>query len=999
MRKHYLIKLFTLALIFVFGGYHSIAQCSQTSTEKSGGSGAFTNGYTGTFETTGTDVKVTYQLSDDFTGLIAPFLFINDLEVGQMTAVAGQTRTWERVHAGQTAGASVNYKAKFIYAGNDVFTTNYSYTVGDICSVDPADDVTLSDLTVGGTTIAGFSAGGTSYNIELAPTDPIPTVVAIPTQGNATAVVTAATSIPGTTTILITSSNMNQSTTVSVNFVVTSPSVAAPTPPVRDPSDVISVFSDAYTDLGGATSLEASWGGPGTVTTVDISGNATRQYENFTFEGIILDPFQDLTGMTHVHYDVWSNSNDIGLSLVHTSLGERLIRTDLTSYTWVSIDIPLSEFTSQNGFQVNDIKELKFDQGSGEKLFIDNIYFYAGELASTPPALSAYCATNTFDNNGTPDSEVILTVKNTSPTTIVVEIESADENAVTELLVQLAGNASASQTNDGTKYTETLTYNASLSTFDLQLLWSKNGIAGQRQLNLTNLPFAANCDLPATLTISATETTSGDVECGNLVVDAGQIYTVATGHTLTALGDLTITGELVISSGASLILANGTITGNVTIKRNTRYADGKYSFVGSPVVADASITGSDLGSTVYWYDETVPYGADGLARWKDASAAQLTAGWGYAQAFQQEIIFVGKPNQGTITVSGLSHTALDENHDEHGWSLLSNPYPAAIDLSKFLENADNAALLNGAVYLWDDHGSEGGRGDNGDYITANGVGNVGGPNGGSFNNYIGSTQGFFVKIAAPNDNASVTFTEGMRVGGVNGDANFFREVETDLLNVRLSIESASGFYNELLVGFRADATIGIDRSYDADKLIADQDLQFYSLIESNRYAIQGLPLEAGVSTELAFNLGAASQLTLSVQELTGLAEGMNMILNDRVTGLYYNLSEVNNITFTASAGSDQNRFTLTYASAAAVLANTELSQPIYRFFNGELSVNFGSDVKVAGYSLYDLSGKTIISKDLQGQLKNELIIPVNNSGINILRVETSQGTFTRKFLF
>ncbi len=94
----------------------------------------------------------------------------------------------------------------------------------------------------------------------------VPTVVATAAQGAATAVVTPAASIPGTTSVLVTSSNANQNATISIAFVINTPGVSAPTPLARDAGDVISIFSDAYTDVA-ETNFNPNWGQSTVVTT------------------------------------------------------------------------------------------------------------------------------------------------------------------------------------------------------------------------------------------------------------------------------------------------------------------------------------------------------------------------------------------------------------------------------------------------------------------------------------------------------------------------------------------------------------------------------------------------------------------------------------------------------------------------------------------------------------------------------------------------------------
>ena len=86
------------------------------------------------------------------------------------------------------------------------------------------DDASLSDLTQGGATIAGFTEIKTTYDIFLAEgTTVVPTIVATPNNPSATAAITAATSIPGTTTIIITAEDGTTTNNVSINFSIPAP--------------------------------------------------------------------------------------------------------------------------------------------------------------------------------------------------------------------------------------------------------------------------------------------------------------------------------------------------------------------------------------------------------------------------------------------------------------------------------------------------------------------------------------------------------------------------------------------------------------------------------------------------------------------------------------------------------------------------------------------------------------------------------------------------------
>ena len=101
----------------------------------------------------------------------------------------------------------------------DDVSLNFAGGLGNV-----TDDTSLSDLTVDGTTISGFSPLETNYDVFLPEgTTTIPTVVATTTDASATSDVTDATSLPGTTSILITAQDGTTTSTVTVNFVALAP--------------------------------------------------------------------------------------------------------------------------------------------------------------------------------------------------------------------------------------------------------------------------------------------------------------------------------------------------------------------------------------------------------------------------------------------------------------------------------------------------------------------------------------------------------------------------------------------------------------------------------------------------------------------------------------------------------------------------------------------------------------------------------------------------------
>jgi len=148
------------------------------------------------------------------------------------------------------------------------------------------------------------------------------------------------------------------------------PTTAAPTPNYPA-GDVISIFSDAYTNVAGSD-LNPNWGQVTAVTQVPIAGNNTLRYGNLNYQGLQLAGSLDVSGKNFLHLDFYSaNSNALNIYLISTGPVEKLIPLTVpTTSGWNSIDIPLTSFAPVN---LSDVIQLKFD-GNGD-IYFDNILF------------------------------------------------------------------------------------------------------------------------------------------------------------------------------------------------------------------------------------------------------------------------------------------------------------------------------------------------------------------------------------------------------------------------------------------------------------------------------------------------------------------------------------------------------------------------------------------------------------------------------------------------
>lgn len=161
----------------------------------------------------------------------------------------------------------------------------------------------------------------------------------------------------------------------------TEPTVAAPTPPGRDPNDVVSVYSHAYANVDG-TDFNPNWGQSTAVTFVTIEGNETMKYANFNYQGTQFASPLNVTEMEKLHLDMWTaDATSVNIFCISTGPVETAYALPITPGQWVSYDIPLTAFT---GVNLADIIQFKFDGGDATPtIYLDNIYFYAGDPLST----------------------------------------------------------------------------------------------------------------------------------------------------------------------------------------------------------------------------------------------------------------------------------------------------------------------------------------------------------------------------------------------------------------------------------------------------------------------------------------------------------------------------------------------------------------------------------------------------------------------------------------
>ncbi|MBN1300453.1 MAG: hypothetical protein JW995_04495 [Melioribacteraceae bacterium] len=219
----------------------------------------------------------------------------------------------------------------------------------------------------------------------------------------------------------------------------TEPTQPAPTP-TQDAANVVSIFSDLYTDING-TDFFPNWGQSTVVTVEDIQGDAALKYTGFNYQGIQLAGSQDLSDMEYLHVDMWTvDATVVKVSPINNSGSpmEFLVSMfPISAGMWNSYDIPVTEFTDA-GMSLNEIIQIKFDGQEGvspSNIYLDNIYFYkTGGGGGTPTEPATAAPAPGFD------AASVISLFSNEYTNVGVDTWSAEWDAADLADVQISGD-------------------------------------------------------------------------------------------------------------------------------------------------------------------------------------------------------------------------------------------------------------------------------------------------------------------------------------------------------------------------------------------------------------------------------------------------------------------------------------------------------------------------------------------------------------------------------
>jgi len=490
----------------------------------------------------------------------------------------------------------------------------------------------------------------------------------------------------------------------------------------------------------------------------------------------------------------------------------------------------------------------------------------------------------------------------------------------------------------------------------------------------------------ATIANGDTVTVTADATINLLTIDNGGVLTVNATKSLTANGDLTINGGLILKSdatGTATLIDNGTISGSGTVTAQRYLSGAVYHYVSAPI-SSANTSLFSGAHRFYLWDEPISSN-DTVASWQ-TPAGNMDTMKGYAVEFLGNTVinYTGvatELNTGpyNITVTNTDGIMLP---NKEGWNLVGNPYPSAVDWDDAgwtITNVDNA------IYFF--KGS--------DFNYASYVGGAG-INGGT--QYIPAMQGFFVKCNNVGGSGTLEITNSVRV--INSQA-YWKENKTEQNNILKLKAEGNGYSDETVVRFDASSTNEFDSDYDAYKLLSSNENvpQIYTKLSNGTIlSINTLaPLTENLSMPLIFRAGVTGKYTLNVADIN-FDPSISVLLEDTQEDVIMDLQTTPDYTFNISTGTFANRFIIHFSLTTGVNDYSEdnnLSPYIYSEQNN-IYVVFNTSKSIKGkITVYDILGREIIKKDIDKLNK----LSINNvKGLYIVKVLTDNNVYTKKII-
>ena len=482
---------------------------------------------------------------------------------------------------------------------------------------------------------------------------------------------------------------------------------------------------------------------------------------------------------------------------------------------------------------------------------------------------------------------------------------------------------------------------------------------------------------------------------GSLTLGSQAQLTIATSLQI----DFSFGVPVILSSDATYtasLINNGTLTSSVSPEVEVeRYQSGsEWHVVSSPVggypintfISDNNIDTSPNAAPTHYAMTHFAAGTDWVTPTYSIASpptSDMVAGQGY-------LVGVVTPNE-LISYTGSFHTSdvtIAVSNTGTGLNCVGNPFSSAMSITAdatgsadyFLSssNTDILDISNVAIWLYDPEAF----GDAGGFVMFSSTEGL---------DYVPVGQGFLIKAQ---NSGNIELNLDMQTH--NNGALFYKKSakgNDEHSQVYLHI-NAGDLSTGSKIYFIDNMTPGLDPSWDVAGVGFNPDFRIYSkLLEGNenKFYVQCLPKNdfSTMSIPIGIDFTEGGLITISAEILNLPSECM-ALLEDRELGVFTDLKETDSkymVSLDANT-SGTGRFYLHTFDPRTVNLNREDLQNITIFaFNKEIFIQ-GEIRENSVVSIYDISGRLVMSSKLDGGNYSTLGTPELGEGIYIVHLKS-----------
>jgi hypothetical protein len=318
-----------------------------------------------------------------------------------------------------------------------------------------------------------------------------------------------------------------------------------------------------------------------------------------------------------------------------------------------------------------------------------------------------------------------------------------------------------------------------------------------------------------------------------------------------------------------------------------------------------------------------------------------------------------------------------------GYKFVANPYTSHVDWTAVTRTGLN-------VSYWIRNAN------NTNYESYNATSGVSNSPTGQTTRYIPAMQGFYVYAFTAS--SSLRIDNGDRVHSTNVlHAPMHNQIVRLNLNDGKSDDQAVVYENE-------NASNGIEE-FDTDKFIDENHHQVYFLEGTKEVSLDGLKdATAKQRVDVGIQITSAGTYTINAVEL-GVEE--DVVLEDKFTHIFQDLKRNSSYSFTANAGTYNNRFVLHFTlnpQTETAMESVAVTEEVTEVEGVQVYTTTGQQVKVwvlnntdfenATVKVYDAVGNMIERKNMTS---SELLLDLDTAtGVYLVEVTGDSKVFTKK---